>query len=135
MSPQRLPTKVQVFLTDHIRDVEELQLFIAVIQSPDRWWDPPAAARELGISRTAARRGLDRLAACNLLDIRITDDVRYQFRPGTAELGAAARATEEAYRSNPLGVAQLVAGAARRGIRDFADAFRLRREDDHDDDR
>jgi hypothetical protein len=135
MSPQRVPASVQFFVTDHIRNVEELQLLIAVIQSPDRWWDPQAAARELGIAKTAARRGFDHLAARNLIDIRITGDVRYQFRPGTEALHAAARATEEAYRSNPLAVARLVAAAPKRGIRDFADAFRLRREDDDDDDR
>jgi hypothetical protein len=132
---QRLPQPVRVFVTEHIRTIEELQLLIAVIQSPERWWDPPAAARELGLSTTAARRAFDHLAARNLLDIRITGDVRYQFRPGTEELRVAARATEEAYRANPLGVAQLLAGAASRGIRDFADAFRLRWEDDEDADR
>jgi hypothetical protein len=130
MSSQRLPISVQVFVAEHIRNVEELQLLIAIIQSGDRWWDSPAAARELGISTTAARRALDHLAARNLLDIRITGDVRYQFCPGTEELRAAAHATDEAYRVNPLAVARLTAGAARRGIRDFADAFRLRREDD-----
>lgn len=133
MPPPRLSQPVQVFIAEHIRNVEELQLLIAVIQSPDRWWDARTAARDLGISTTAARHGFDHLAARNLLDIRITGDVRYQFRPGTDELRAAARAAEEAYRTNPLAVAQLVSIPARRGIRDFADAFRLRREDPDDD--
>ena len=121
---------VLAFIAEHIRSLEELQLLMAVIQSPDRWWDAAAATRELGIAATIARRALDHFAAHNLLDIRITGDVLYQFRPGTDDLRAAARATEEAYRSNPLALAQLVTGIARRGIRDFADAFRIRRDDD-----
>jgi hypothetical protein len=125
---------VLAFVANHIRSLEELQLLITVIQSPDRWWDATTAARELGIPVTVARRGLDHLAASNLLDIRITGDVRYQFRPGTDEIRSAARATEEAYRLNPLGVVQLVTGTSRRGLRDFADAFRIRRDDDRRDD-
>jgi hypothetical protein len=130
MPPQPVSPVVLAFMADHIRSLEELQLLMAVIQSPDRWWDAAAATRELGITTTSARRALDHLAAHNLLDIRITGDVRYQYRPGTDDLRAAARATEEAYRSNPLALAQLVTGTARRGIRDFADAFRIRRDDD-----
>ena len=130
MSPHPVPPPVLAFVADHLRSLEELQLLIAVIQSPDRWWDATTAARELGITATVARRGLDHLAASNLLDIRITGDVRYQFCPGTGELRGAALATEEAYRLNPLGVVQLVAGTTRRGLRDFADAFRIRRDDD-----
>lgn len=118
------------FVADHIRSLEELQLLLAVVQSPDRWWDVTMAARELGMTATAARRGLDALAARNLLDIRITGDVRYQFRPGTDALRDAAVATEETYRMNPLAVVRLVARTDRRGLRDFADAFRIRPDDD-----
>ena len=130
MPPHPVPQPVLDFVADHIRSLEEFQLLIALIQSPDRWWDADAAARELGIARQDARRGLDALAARNLLDIRITGDLRYQFRPGTEELRAAARATAEAYWANPLAVVQLIAQTGKRGIRDFADAFRIRRDDD-----
>jgi hypothetical protein len=130
MSPHPVPQPALAFVAEYVRSLEELQLLIALIQSPERWWDATAAARELGMAMSAARRGLDALAARNLLDIRITGDVRYQFRPGTEELRAAARATEEAYRTNPLAVVQLVAQTGKRGLRDFADAFRIRRDDD-----
>lgn len=119
-------------MAKHIHSLEELQLLLALMQTPDRWWDATAAARELGLARPAARRGLDALAARNLLDIRITGDVRYRFHPGTGELRAAARAIEDAYRANPLAVVQLVTQTGRRGLRDFSDAFRIRRDDDDD---
>lgn len=117
-------------MADHIRSLEELQLLVTLIQTPDRWWDARAVADELGLPTSVARRGLDSLASRNLLDIRITGDVRYQFRPGTDELREAALAFEEAYRARPLAVVQVVTGTAKRGIRAFADAFRIRRDDD-----
>ena len=101
------------------------------VDTRDRWWDAAAIAKELGIGNTAARHSLDHLARGNLLDIRITGDVRYQFNPGTAELESAALACAAAYRTNPVAVVQMVAGSSRRSLRDFADAFRIRGNDDH----
>ncbi len=130
MAPAPVAPLVLAFVADHIGSLDELQLLLAVVQTPERWWDATSAARELGIATPAAGRALDALAGRNLLDIRITADVRYQFRPGTDALRAAAVATEDAYRTNPLGVVQLVTQTGKRGLRDFADAFRIRRDDD-----
>ena len=73
------------------------------------------------------RRALDYFGAHNLLDIRITGDVRYQYRPGTPELRDSAAACVAAFRTRPLDLAQLVTGPSTTSVREFADAFRLRR--------
>ena len=124
-----LPPVVWEFMASHIRTLDELQLLITALHADERWWDARSAAREFGISTREAQRALDRLASQNLFDIRITDDVRYRFRPGTDELHAAALDVAEAYRATPIAVINLVAGAPRRSIRDFADAFRIRKDD------
>ncbi|HXE81329.1 MAG TPA: hypothetical protein VNK41_11290 [Vicinamibacterales bacterium] len=100
------------------------------MQTPDRWWDAAAAARELSVTRSVAARVLDHLARHNLLDIKITGDVRYQFRPGTSDLHEAAVACVDEYRRNPLAMLRAVTGQPQRSLRDFADAFRIRRHDD-----
>ena len=126
--PTSLPPTVLTFVADHIRSLEELQLLMAVIRAPERWWDAATAARELILPLGVARRVLDHFASHNLLDIRITGDVRYQFRPGTDELRAAARACVEAYNAHPQEVVELV--KRKTPVRDFSDAFRIRRDDD-----
>ena len=59
--------------------------------------------------------------------IRVTDDIRYQFRPGTPALHQAALACIEAYRADPNGVARLLVnrgqGLGQRSIPDSADGF------------
>jgi predicted ArsR family transcriptional regulator len=125
-----LPAVVLAFVADHLRNIDELQLLTLCMHSGDRWWDADSVSHELGISRTAARRALDHLASRNLMDIRVTGDVRYQFRPGTEGLLAAAVAVSEAYRTRPAALINLVASGSRRSIRDFADAFRIRKDDD-----
>ena len=130
MAPPRLVPSVRAFVAAHVRSLDELQLLMAIVQSGDRWWDAGGAAREAGLSVADARAALDAFAAQNLLDIKIGEDLRYQFRPGTPALGEAAQATADAYRSRPLDVARLVAPGSRRSVSDFADAFRVRRDDE-----
>ena len=126
----RIPPTVAAFVSAHVRTLDELQLLMAIVQSPDRWWDAETAARELGMPVAEARAALDHFGAHNLLDIKISGNLRYQFSPGTAELREAANAAAEAYRRWPLDVAKVVAPTAPRSITDFADAFRIRRDDD-----
>lgn len=114
------------FVSEHARTLAELQLLMLLIDSGDRWWDATSAARESGLTVAEARRALDFFGSRNLLDIRITGDVRYQYRPGTAELRDRASASAAAYRTRPLDLARLVTGPSAASVRDFADAFRVR---------
>ena len=129
MSHEFAPVVV-AFVTEHVRTLAELQLLMLVIQSGDRWWDAASAARESGLTIKEARHALDYFGARNLLDIRITGDVRYRYRPGTAELRDRADACAAALRTRPLDLAQLITGPSAANVRDFADAFRLRRRRD-----
>ena len=108
--PYTFAPSVVAFVTDHIRTLAQLQLLMAIVESGDRWWDAASAARELGLTLRDARRALDHFGAHNLLDIRITGDVRYQYRPGTPELREGAEACAAAFRSLPLDLAELVTG-------------------------
>ena len=130
MPQHEISPLVLTFLTAHVRNLVEFQLLMLVAQGPDRWWDERAAARELGVTPAAARGALDHLAKHNLLDIRITGDVRYQFRPGTEALRAGAAACADEFRRAPLQMFAVVTRQAPASVRDFADAFRIRRDDD-----
>ena len=124
-----LGAAAMAFVREHLASLDELELLMRLMSSPERWWDATTAARSLGIPVHRARAMLDGFVSRNLLDIRITEDLRYQFRPGTAELTDAATAVAIAYRRNPAPVIQAVARSAPRSVRDFADAFRIRRRD------
>jgi hypothetical protein len=130
MPQHEISPLVLTFLADHVSSLVQFQLLMLVAQTGERWWDATAAARELGVTPGAARAALDHLAKHNLLDIRITGDVRYQFRPGTDELRAAVLACAEQFRRAPLQMVAVVTGQGPKSIRDFADAFRIRRHDD-----
>src|SRR3954471_7129299 len=86
MSPESLPPDDAALVGDPLLSIHEIEVLTAMIDTPDRWWDATLISGELRVAVTTARGLLDRLAGLNLLDIRFTDDVRFRFRPGTAEL-------------------------------------------------
>ena len=118
------------FIARYVGSVEDLHVLITCIRERDRWWDTRTIGAELGLSEPAVLGTFERLARHNLLDVRVTEAVRYRFAPATHDLEQLALAFAEAYWTNPLAVTQHVTGVARRDIRDFADAFRIRRDDD-----
>jgi hypothetical protein len=124
----QLQQSVRDFLDRYIRSVEDLYLLVAMAETNDRWWDAASAAHELGGTSRAAAGVLEHLARHSLLDIRVTDDVRYQYRPVTAEIDAAVRACAAAYHADPVLVVRAVTASRQRRLKDFADAFRIRRE-------
>lgn len=120
--------KVAEFTAHHLKTIDDLQVLVACMEADDRWWSAAAAAGQLGINPTIAARSLDRLARRNLFDIRVGNSITYRFSPGTPQLDEDASALLAEYRRNPLGVVKLVTAGA--SVRDFADAFRIRRHDD-----
>lgn len=125
-----LSDSVVAFVREHVETLEQLELLVLLVKSPERWWDAAAIAEVLGVPATVTRAALERLASRNLLAIRITTDVHYQFQPGTATLRAASELFAEACRTNRMALFRLMTDTQRRAMRDFSDAFRLRRHDD-----
>jgi hypothetical protein len=126
-----LPAALVQFARSYVRTVEDLRVFILCADRRDRWWDAAAIASALAITESRARRILDQMARANLLDIRISDAVRYRFSPGVEELERQALAFASAYHSNPAEVVSLIArSSVSDSVRDFADAFRIKRDDD-----
>jgi hypothetical protein len=121
-----LPATVVTFVADHLASVHELNVLATLSEASDRWLTVQTTAERTGMRGSLARKALDRLVSRNLLDIRVSDDVRYQYRPGTPELVTGAAALVDAYKRNPLAVLQLVTYTSRGSASDFADAFRIR---------
>ena len=127
MSSEQLPPDVVAFIADHLHSINEIEVLTAMTDTPHRWWDARLIYGELGVPVPAARELLDHLAGLNLLDIRFTDEVRYRFRPGTAELAQTMSRLVASYRANHAAVVRAISPSAPRGARDFADAFRFRK--------
>ena len=125
--PDALPSDVVQFVNDTIDSIEQLELLVMLIESSDRWWDAVSAGHALGVNPGAMRRDLERLATRNLLAVNLGNDVSYRFEPGSPSLRTTGEAFAAAFRRNPRALFRLAAQREKRAIRDFADAFRIRR--------
>jgi hypothetical protein len=114
MTAEELPESVRMFLDQYVFSPDELRILLALIESDGRWWDADSLVPHSRLSAMNTRRVLDSFASRNLLDIRISDAVRYRLRPGTLDLQAGVSAVAEAFRRSPAAVwmwAGTVAGA------------------------
>jgi hypothetical protein len=127
VAPDGLPSDVVQFVNDAVDSIEQLELLVMLIESSDRWWDAVSAGRALGINPGTMQRDLERLATRNLLAVNLGNDVSYRFEPGSPSLRATSQAFAAAYRKNPRALFRLAVERQKRAIRDFADAFRIRR--------
>jgi DNA-binding IclR family transcriptional regulator len=105
---EALPPDLARFAATFVPSTEELQVLVLFVEGRDRWYDANRIAKLLSIPLSGARAALDHLARHNLLDIRVTGDVRYRFRPGTHELETQATALVNTYRRNPQQVLRLI---------------------------
>ena len=127
MSRATLPAELTTFALDCVGSPDALELLSLMVDAPERWWDSSTASQELGVSAGSARSLCETLARHNLLDIRITEAVRYRFHPGTPEIERLAQALVAEYRRNPVLLVRLLRKGTPRSLIDFANAFRLRR--------
>ena len=125
--PDRLPSDVVQFVNENIDSIEQLELLVMLIDTSHRYWDAASAGRALGVNPGKTLRDLERLATRNLLAVNLGNDVSYRFEPGSSRLRATTEVFAAAYRNNPRALFRLVAERQTRAVRDFADAFRIRR--------
>lgn len=94
-----------------------------------RYWSAEAVASELGMPMPVVRRPLERLASANMLDIRLAQDVMYRFNPAEAHIDAV-NELADAYSRARTAVLRLFVDGPPDPIRDFADAFRFKKDRD-----
>jgi DNA-binding IclR family transcriptional regulator len=123
MTGEHLPAPAVIFLQQHVTSLADLEVLLALMSFRERWCDAAVVGAHVGLSAEEARRILDRLVSASLVDIRLTDEVRYRFHPATPELEAGARATADLYRRKPAPVVRWVARQTRRNIAGAADSL------------
>ncbi|MFY0563258.1 hypothetical protein ACN28E_05395 [Archangium lansingense] len=117
------------FITDHIDSVEQLEILLLLHQHPERSWTAESVARELRISALSADDRLKDMARSGILAKVQGSEVEYRYAP-SQQLGDVVAGLATAYAERRVTVINLIFSKPIDKIRTFADAFRLRRDDD-----
>ena len=124
----RLSPEVERFLAEHVRSVEQLEVLLRLFAEPERLWTSADVAKELRIDPVSAARRL-----ADLVKQELATPVEGGAEPAFRSSGAEAPAVAElarCYQSMRVSVIQAIYSRPAENIQLFADAFRLRRDDD-----
>jgi hypothetical protein len=123
MADGGIPRRIRQFIASHIDSVGELEALL-MLRSAGQPWDATVVAQRLYATEAETIEMLDRLCRAGLLACsgRI-----YKYECRTEELGRMVDELAELYRRQLIPITNLIHGKSRR-IRQFADAFRLRKD-------
>jgi hypothetical protein len=126
-----LPEVVRRLIVDHIDSVEQLEILLLLYKQQGRSWTAEAVARELRVAPLSAGERLEDLRHDALVTRLEGDPVQYRYVPGNAKLDEAVAGLATAYAERHVTVINLIFSKPVDKIRTFADAFRLRKDDDN----
>lgn len=118
-------------IADHIDSVEQLEILLLLYQHPERSWSAESVARELRVSPMSAGDRLKDMTRAAILARVPGAEGEYRYAP-ERQMGEAVAGLAAAYSERRVTVINLIFSKPVDKIRTFADAFRLRRDDDDD---
>jgi hypothetical protein len=124
-SPEKISETVRAVITEHIDSVPELEAILLLRRARDREWTADAAGARLYVSTTVAEHLLAALTARGFF---ASTPAGYRYAPATTQLEAAVDALAAAYSEHLVTVTHLIHSKPRGGVRQFAEAFDLRKD-------
>jgi hypothetical protein len=128
MADDVIPADVREFLLARIDSIAQLEALLLLHGAPDAIWSVAEVAKRLYIGEQETGAVLARLAADALAAAVQADLPGYVYRPASPALAQDVDRVAETYRTHLVPVTNLIHGKARTRVREFADAFRLRKE-------
>jgi DNA-binding IclR family transcriptional regulator len=123
MADEHLPDELRDFIVRHIDSVAQLEALLLLRANPHETWDVARTAKRLYASESEAAMVLARLCQDGLLNCQ-DETFRYQPEPAAA---ATVDRLAEAYAHQLIAVTNIIHAKPRR-IREFADAFKFRKD-------
>lgn len=126
--PPELPTELRAFLYACVDAVEQVDILIH-LQASGRVWTAKEVSIHEGIAEHAARAHLEALVARGLLRAQAGASLLYSYAPKTDRLKGYVELLATHYAGSRSLVVSFVATQTRGAVKTFADAFKLRDEE------
>ena len=127
---ESFPDDVRQFLLNFIRSVEQLEILRVLGEEPDRIWSTEELQRIAQVPAAAILKNLDELAALGLLrQMSAPPNSTWQYGPQTDLLEGQVSRLLNVYRQRPVTMIRMVYDRTPTLLREFSEAFRLRKKD------
>lgn len=124
MTGDLIPNAVRELIAERLDSVPELEAVLLFRENPGRTWTAEEAGTRLYVSTTVAAHVLDTLAGRGFFT---ATGEAYRYQPESADLAMAVDQLADAYRRHLVAITELIHAKPSRQVRDFANAFRLRK--------
>lgn len=124
MTGERIPDDIQDFIIRHVDSVTQLEALLLLRGNPGETWDLSKTARRLYTTEQEVAEVLARLCADGLLSV---SNGFYRYDCATPEERNLVDRLADIYSRQLIAVTNMIHAKPRR-IRQFADAFRLRKD-------
>jgi hypothetical protein len=130
MMQRGIPDDVVAFLAQSIDSVEQLEVLLLLHQNASTEWTAESVARHLYREPTSVGRRLSVLRLLGLLQASDDPQPTFRYAPRSDAIHATVGRLADAYAQRRVTVLGLLASKPMDHVRAFADAFRIRREED-----
>jgi hypothetical protein len=126
VSARSLSPALQDFIAHYVRSVEQVEILCLFSAEPGRIWMPGDVLRVIQSSEKSVTTALEYFRAIGLLQKEPGDG--YRFAPEKPERTELVAELATAYRQRRLAVIESIHGRPSDAIKDFANAFKLRKQ-------
>jgi hypothetical protein len=123
-----VPNDLRQFILATIDSVAEMEALMLLRSGPEQGWSAPVFTRRLYISEQETAQLLKRLCEKGFAAAVASDPVQYRYQPGSERLGELVDRLVECYARHLVPVTNLIHSKPQARIREFADAFKFRKE-------
>lgn len=127
MSDQKIPKEIQEFLIENIESVGQLEVLARILKDPKKTWTAEDLRSTLHSSHQAIEQHLKRLIKIGAVSYD-SQNGEYLYRPIDDRLNRILTALNSAYTTFPARVIEIVYNKSDQVLRDFVDAFKLRKD-------
>ena len=129
MDEKFIPDDIAQFVIEKIDSVAELEALLLLRREPNRKWTPDEISRRLYLTAREAFEILVGLSTKGLVLYKAGASGWYEYEPGTADLGRLVDRLCETYAKLIVPVTNLIHGKSKKRVQEFADAFKLRKDE------
>jgi hypothetical protein len=125
-----LPDEIRRFIVGNIRSVAQLEVLLLLRGDREREWTVNEVSRALYAAEGGMAEQLDDLVSKGLGYVTHTPEAKYRYRPEGGGVDALVDALANLYKERRVSVVSLIYSEPIDKALSFADAFRIRKEKD-----
>jgi hypothetical protein len=124
-----IPEDVAQFITNQIDSIAQLEALLLLRREPHGIWSASTLAERLYITEKQTLDALEQLRAGGLITALGSDPTCYRYEPISPQLRDLVDRTAEVYSKHLVPVTNLIHSKPKTRVQEFADAFRIRKDD------